>query len=376
MSDGAAMRETRQLALRLTLLMVLIFAALAGCTARPTAPTSPEAVLLKNEATSTPAPYAQIPGVYLGTYHGTKSSSVDLFEKTGKGVAISAAYLNWSSGFNSGFLSANAYVGRISFLTWEFMPGASKKIQDYEGRNLEAITDGLYDDYLDSWAQGMSSFGRPVFLRFGHEMNGDWYPWSGVKNGGGSLDGYGSADLPDGPERYVAAYRYIHDHFTQAGAQNVLWVWCPNAPFEAMEQALGPWNRPAAYYPGDDYVDWMCFDGYNWGSSAYGQNFNARWASFDDIFASSYQELQEISAAKPILIGEFASTEDGGSKPDWIRDAYHAICTRYPQIRAVIWFHIAKETDWRINSSEAALAAYREAVDDDCFLETWPDFAP
>jgi beta-mannanase len=362
----------------LTLLLVFLLAGLAGCGSRPAPQSSTPVAAATPTAppTPTPAPYMQIPGVYLGTFHGTKSSSVDLFAKTGKGAAISAAYLNWSSGFNNGFLNANAYVGRISFLTWEFLPGASKQTQEYEGRVLEAITDGQYDDYLDSWAKGMVSFGRPVFLRFGHEMNGDWYPWSGAKNGGGTLDGYGSPDLPDGPERYVAAYRYIHDRFTRAGAENVLWVWCPNAPFASMEQSLGPWNRAAAYYPGDDYVDWMCFDGYNWGSSAFGQSFNARWTSFDDIFASSYQELQEINPGKPIVIGEFASTEEGGSKAEWIRDAYGAICTRYPQIRGVIWFHIAKETDWRINSSEAGLAAYRDAVAADCFLDTWPDFAP
>lgn len=58
--------------------------------------------------------YKNIPGVYLGTFHGTKSSSVDLFGKIGKGVAISAAYLNWSSGFNNGLLLANANVGQIS----------------------------------------------------------------------------------------------------------------------------------------------------------------------------------------------------------------------------------------------------------------------
>lgn len=320
--------------------------------------------------------YKNIPGVYLGTFHGTKSSSVDLFGKIGKGVAISAAYLNWSSGFNNSLLLANANVGRISFLTWEFMPGSSQKLQEYEGRALEGIINGLYDAYLTSWAEGMRNFGKPVFLRFGHEMNGDWYPWSGVKNGGGIMNGYGSPDLPDGPERYVDAYRYIHDHFIKNGADNVLWVWCLNAPFEVMERSLGSWNNAAAYYPGDGYVDWLCFDGYNRGSSAFGQQFNAKWTSFDEIFASSYAELQAINSEKPIIIGEFASTEEGGDKAAWIRDVFSAIRNKYPQIRAIIWFHIAKETDWRINSSEASLNAYREAVADDYWLSEWPGMVP
>ena len=350
---------------RYLFLIILVLILLTGCTSDA----------MTENAPPLPA-YMNIPGVYLGTYHGTKSSSVTLFEKIGKSVAISAAYLNWASGFNNGLLLANANVGRISFLTWEFMPGASKKVQDYEGRVLEAIIDGLYDDYLTSWSEGMRDFGRPVFLRFGHEMNGDWYAWSGVKNGGGILDGYGSPELPDGPERYVDAYRHIHDHFIKNGADNVLWVWCLNAPFEVMERSLGSWNNPAAYYPGDDYVDWLGFDGYNWGSSAYGQQFNAKWTSFEDIFASSYTELQAINAEKPIIIGEFASTEEGGGKATWIRDAFTAIRDKYPQIRAIIWFHISKETDWRINSSEASLEAYRESVADDYWLSEWPGMIP
>ncbi len=320
--------------------------------------------------------YLDIPGIYLGTFHGTSSSSVTLFEKIGKGVAISAAYLHFGDAFNNGFLKSNAYVGRTSFLTWEFMPGASKEVAGYEGRVLEAITDGQYDEYLKQWAEGAAEFDKPFFLRFGHEMNGDWYPWAGINNGGSTMNEYGSPDLADGPERYIDAYRHIHDIFNTNGAEKILWVWCPNAPFEDMTQALGDWNKPAAYYPGDDYVDWLCFDGYNWGDSAYGQQFDAQWRTFDEIFANSYADLQKINDQKPIIIGEFSSTEEGGNKADWITDAFQSIRVNFPQIRGLIWFHIAKETDWRINSSDEALQAYKDAVADDDWLSEYPGMEP
>jgi hypothetical protein len=374
-----------QTRIRIPSILILLIWLMIGCTPEFTPDIPPEntaenipeiAVDMTPEGSPVLPAYSTIPGVYLGTFHGVKSSSISLFENIGKGVAISAVYTNFSSAFPNGFVQGNAYVGRISFLTWEFMPGSSQKLAGYEGRVLEAITDGHYDDVINSWADGMRAFGKPVFLRFGHEMNGDWYPWSGVKNGGGTLDGYGSPDLADGPERYVDAFRYIHDTLTAKGAENVLWVWCPNAPFEVMERALGPWNQAAAYYPGDEYVDWLCFDGYNWGSSAFGQQFNAQWLSFDEIFSSSYAELGAINPDKPIIIGEFASTEDGGDKAAWIRDTFDTIRRDYPQIRALIWFHIAKETDWRINSSDAALGAYREAVADDYWIDTYPGMMP
>jgi beta-mannanase len=340
---------------------LLILALLVGCV--PAVTQVPVTV---------PPAYEAIPGVYLGTFHGTSASSLRLFEEIGKGVAISGVYLNWRSAFNSGLLTSNAFVGRTTLITWEFMPGASQKLEAYEGRVLEGITDGLYDEYIASWAAGMVKFGKPALLRFGHEMNGDWYAWSGIKNGGAVMDGFGDPNLADGPERFVAAYRYIHDSFKQYGADNVLWVWCPNAPFESMESSLGDWNNAAAYYPGDEYVDWLCFDGYNFGASSFGSSFNSKWVSFDEIFKSSYIELQAINSDKPIIIGEFSSTEEGGDKAAWITDTFNKIENEYPQIRAIIWFHISKETDWRINSTDTALDAFRNAVKSDYWLAEWP----
>ena len=328
---------------------------------------------------STPTPQSNpaarvldIPGAYIGTFYGQSSSSLRLYEKIGKPPAISAQYLGWSGGFAEGFASANAQIGRITFITWEYnaRPG-----EQYENRTLDAITDGVYDEYLTKWAQGMAAFEKPVFLRWGHEMNGDWYLWGGANNGGGKLDGYGDPEKPDGPERFVDAYRYIHDLFAANGANNVLWVWCPNAPFSTMDSAYGStgWNQAENYYPGDSYVDWMCFDGYNWGTSSFGQRFNSKWESFDDLFKASYERLQALSIDKPIIIGEFASTKDGGDKAAWVADTFERLEHDYPQIKAIIWFHINKETDWRIDSSPESLAAFQAALEDnDYWLSTWP----
>ena len=49
-----------------------------------------------------------------------------------------------------------------------------------EGRKtggLEAIVDGVYDDFFESWAQNAGTFGQSVILRFGFEMNGGWFSW-------------------------------------------------------------------------------------------------------------------------------------------------------------------------------------------------------
>lgn len=323
--------------------------------------------------TATPYPYEAIPGVYLGLFNGQGASSAEMFAEIGKGAAINAAYIQFKSPFVPGTAQSLARNDQISFLTWEYFG----MVNTGDGiRPLDRIIEGEFDDHLQTWGQRLHDFGKPIFIRWGHEMNGDWYPWGGANNGGGTLDEFGDPELPDGPERFVAAYRHIHDIISAQGADNVLWVWCPNASFANMATSYGStaggWNEAVNYYPGDEYVDWLCFDGYNWGTSAYGQAFGSSWQSFDQIFASSYAELQALNPGKPIIIGEYASTEDGGDKAAWITDTYQKIQAEYPQIRAVIWFNTNKETDWRINSSPESLAAFKQAVADDYWLDKWP----
>jgi hypothetical protein len=78
------------------------------------------------------------------------------------------------------------------------------------------------------------------------------------------------------------------------------------------------------------------------------------------------------------MLGEFASVEQGGSKSQWITDAYLTwIKLVYTQIKAVTWFHISKLeggvlTDWRINSSASSLLAYQTAIADPYFLASVP----
>jgi beta-mannanase len=108
-------------------------------------------------------------------------------------------------------------------------------------------------------------------------------------------------------------------------------------------------------YPGDRYVDWTCLDGYNWGDET---SHGGRWRSFRQIFRPSYLALRRLAPRKPILIGETASTERGGSKAAWIRGMFAEV-SRMPQVRAVIWFDKSWDgMDWPLTSSPSAQAAF------------------
>jgi len=310
----------------------------------------------------TPEPeYAAYPVKYFGVFN----AGSDVEEMLNHKFSAQLYYHRWESAFSDLTFEGNAEKGWITMPTWEYRPALG-----FDDPNilhpLQAIVEGDYDYYIRPFAQAAAAFGKPVLMRFGHEMNGDWYPWSGTRNGGAVSDQYGDPLKADGPERFVDAFRYLHRVFAEEGAENVLWVWCPNV---AMTGALGEaWNAYPNYYPGDEYVDWLCVDGYNWGTS---QSWS-QWQSFDQVYAANYAQLQAINPSKPMMIGEFASSEKGGDKAAWVTDMF-ARLPAYPQIRMIFWFNINKETDWRMNSSEASLKAFQQGLTDPIWAaDPWP----
>jgi hypothetical protein len=260
-------------------------------------------------------------------------------------------YTDWSTGFQ-GFAVTNAYDrGATPVITWE-MKNRQATI------HYADVLGGKWNKYIDGWAAAAKADGRPIMLRFGHEMNGNWYGWSGASNGA-SLIAAG---------QFVATWKYVRDRFTRAGATNVTWAWCVNAESVPNET----WNAIENYYPGDTYVDWTCADGYNWGTSQTMANAGwiSHWQSFDELFAATYQHVTAIAPSKPFMIAEFASSEVGGNKALWIADAASRM-RAYPQLKAFIWFNYNKETDWRVESSTASLNAFRSAFVNDSYF-AWP----
>ena len=276
------------------------------------------------------------------------SSVLDLqqFETlAAKGVAISQMYQAFCMGTTElGFPTDNANAARsygaVPMLTLEPWDLAAT------GNSLlNAIVAGSYDGTLASFANGLKAYGDPVLLRFGHEMNGNWYPWSGAANNQSAA-------------RYVEAYRYVHSYMASAGVSNVLWVFCPNA--ESVPSAT--WNEAQDYYPGDSYVDIVGVDGYNFGGGAE-RTFTQTFAAFHSIYQAQW-------SIKPLVIAELGASELAADKPSWISDAYAQLQSTFTDVRAVMWFHNddGPATDFRINSDAAAQSAFRAAVSPVYFL--------
>jgi beta-mannanase len=225
--------------------------------------------------------------------------------------------------------------GAVPLVTWE--PWAWGGGINQPAYSLDRITAGDFDARLTQWGQALAAWGKPVMLRFAHEMNGNWYPWSEGVNGNQQGD-------------YVPAWQHVHDVVAAAGASNVQWVWSPNVPYWGSTDLTG-------LYPGAGYVDVVALDGYNWGTS---QTWSS-WVQPQFLFGPGIAQLRTLAPGKPILIAETASSEFGGSKAAWNTDLVSYLAAQ-PDVMGFVWFHLQKETDWRINSSDSSASALKSAL--------------
>jgi len=123
---------------------------------------------------------------------------------------------------------------------------------------MKRILRGDFDVALRRWFRDARDLRIPLWIEFGVEVNGQWFPWNGRWNGAGTTDAYGDPAWPDGPERFRDAFRHVIGLSRQVGANRLTWAFHVDA--EGWPDAW--WNRPRWYYPGDGFVDWLAVSDY------------------------------------------------------------------------------------------------------------------
>ena len=347
-------------------------------------------------------------GALIGT-HSDDNHSGDL-DATDQGILVTEELSGRTLDIN------NSYYGAFDSIANDYIPGDPKKrglsklaFWDIEMGRIPLvgwgcgvstqINSGSKDAIIRKTAEAMKAFGHEFFMRYCWEMDGD------KRTGEVGT-----------PEEFVKAWIRIYDIFKEVGADNVVWVWCGNAntfKYRNPDTNAYAWE----YYPGDEYVDWISADGYNWAASLRNKKANYerdRWRSFVEIYDEFMtwarstgpvpQSLQTERPAhpaeyprkrqvKPIMIGEYGAIEPTGevadhyleiapynTKPQWIRDTHDTVngskprtaechwCGIYSDIAAVVYFDVtAVNGPWIINSSPESAAAYREAAQDPWF---------
>ena len=347
-----------------------------------------------------PAIYEPKNGVYLGAALDTSETSGDAttalarsmsdFDAAGRKQALFLHFVQfpnlegefgtWDKDANgwisaATFANATAKVGATPIITME--PFAPRAFLDWKpgSKAYEATK---------AFAQGAGNWGKPVFIRFAHEMNGSWYPWSewndlnkNMRRDAGEETGFTAAN-------YVQMYRNVAQMFRQY-APNAALIWCPNSGL------LGGDKRDVfrPFYPGDDVVDWVGLDVYErgWtmpqpGAKLWGGQFayNLTHDMADDTKTPQnesvdFYKLYGQWKRKPIMICETSATLSfrtdltlaqraqmsrdwrvgywNSNEYGWLPAVYGTstysamkfldpIDKTFPMIKAVVWFQIAK----------------------------------
>ncbi len=267
----------------------------------------------------------------------TKKDIVDFKNKYGKKPFLVMIFVDWDRFIDDEIITDVYSSDCVLFVTWEPWYAVGEK-----GINYDGLLSGKRDKYIMGFANKLKDINKTVFLRFAHEMNGNWYPWSGTKIG---------------KDKYIMIYRHVKDIFDENGATNVKWVFSVN-----WEDVPGE-NNFMLYYPGDEYVDYVGIDGYNWGDT----KSWSKWMSFKEIFEKRYNEIVN-NFEKPVLISEFSSTSSGGDKTVWIKEAMNNI-KHMKKIKGFVLFNVDKETDWSFNLHEKWGVEFKKQLNDPYYRE-------
>jgi Glycosyl hydrolase family 26 len=272
------------------------------------------------------APLPTNPASYLGTYESGPPSTyqpvANFTNAVGRQPNLVGYYSGWGEPFQASFAETVREHGAATILQW-----------DPTYVSVSVIAAGGYDKYLRSFADSVRSFGHPIIIGFGHEMNASWYSW-----------GYGNVP----PSTFVAAWRHIVTLFRDQGADNVTWLWT----LQADEPGTGP---IASWWPGAQYVTWVGIDGYYYRPSD----------TFTSVFGKTLAQVRMFTG-EPVLVSETAVGPEAGQSGKI--PGLFAGMRQYGML-GLVWFDITQDNgiyhqDWHIEDNPAAAAAFRRGAAD------------
>jgi hypothetical protein len=301
----------------------------------------------KGPAVPTKQQFMNPDGIYFGAATVKApydAKELDEFTTDDGGIrpTMASYFLDWEHEFNPYSMTAAYAHGTLPVLTWEPWAGG---VQNPGGGvilntnttqpkyRLSNIINGKFDAYITRTATAVADAKWPLVLRFAHEMNGGWYPWSEAVNG-------------NRPGDYVKAWRHVHDLFRKAGATNVIWTWSPNIIRPKPGVKLAP------YYPGDAYVDWVGMTGYG-----------VHEKTPEVTFGATIRQIATFTK-KSLVIMETGAQMDK-QQLRWVK-AFFPWLRAHPSIVGFVWMQKDRDTgaraNWRFTSSKAEQQAFQAGL--------------
>lgn len=299
------------------------------------------------------APQPGDPGgpIILGVAGGqlpTKTTTrIDTFQsKAGRTMGAVRMYGLWDSTFpdvlssyaktngQAVLLSVKAKTGKGAIIPWATIANAKPA-----GPNVPKAQSDAYANLL-RWSTQIKNYGVPIFFTFNHE------PEEATNDRMGS-----AAD-------FIAAWRRIVTVFQQQNVRNVEYAFISTA----YGYKRGDRRAAKNYYPGDDYVDDIAADGYNWYTCR--ATVKNAWASPAQIFGA-FTAFGAQHPDKGMVIAEFGSVEDPavpGRKAQWFTDMRNLLeQPGHGQFRVAAEWYPQNNVgcNFTIDSSPSALDSFR-----------------
>jgi hypothetical protein len=317
------------------LFLITLFSGLIwGCQVAPKDETKPTPFTLDAKPLLTD-PEGVLLGVYPGGFLQYRIQEIRLFDEwikpTGKRVSIAATFIDFEDPDPVRRVPAEMEAA------WEFgyIPFVNLSVGNLEvSRTAEEIAAGELDQEIRAFAKAYARWSKEgekrAFIAPLQEMNGYW-------------TSYG-----EDPENFKAAYRRIRYLFSEEGVPEraVSWVFSPNGwSAEGHEFEI--------YYPGDELVDVIGFNSFNFGACSTWP----KWEGYPDIFLPYLERLSVMAPDKPIFVSSLGTVAEGGDKNQWLEETYTELAD-YPNLRAILYFnrgevrntlpHCPEGTDYRI----------------------------
>jgi len=162
--------------------------------------------------------------------------------------------------------------------------------------DMAKAASGDYDNYYKAIATSLAKGPAPIeSVRFGWEMNGNWYPWSV-----GGPGGYNATHA-----HYIATFQRMTNIFRSI-IPGVKIEYCTNFAYNPVYSNVS--GTPLDYWPGKQYVDIISMDFYQ-------SNDGGEWANTQSKGTYNLDWLVSFAKQQGIKVGlsEWGAAHDDGS---------------------------------------------------------------
>lgn len=274
----------------------------------------------------------------------TRTTATQALEaEIGRKLEAVRVFETWSSAFPDSFHTFLRDGGRTPILSVKTLRGNGTRLLWADLAN--AAPGSQLDNEMRSWARRIRDYGAPIYVSLNHE------PEASASSSMGT-----SAE-------YIAAWRRWVTVFREEGADNAKFMWIMTA--YSFSRPASDRRQSIKWYPGDEWVDALGADAYNWAECRQGAEI--AWQSLEEII-EPFRQFGLQHPTEPLWLAEWGSWDDPGTpgrQAQWITDARELFKRpSHSQFVGVSYFNSPHtgsnypDCDWWMDSTAASLAAF------------------